>query len=184
VLSTGCEVLSRAGEVAREFCVVFVGRSRAIGSRRYDGAPDPRDRAGSLLGRDQSPDGVARLSDDRRPGGLRGDRPEHRSAARGDRRQPAARRPDPGAFVARRALLIGLAAGLRLVGSRLSPDTLRLREFLARNRIPHGFVDVERDEPAEALLRELGVAPSETPLLLGGPLALRTRRTARWRRRA
>jgi thioredoxin reductase (NADPH) len=66
----------------------------------------------------------------------------------------------------------------------LSPDTLRLREFLARNRIPHGFVDVERDEPAEALLRELGVAPSETPLLLGGPLALRTRRTARWRRRA
>jgi thioredoxin reductase (NADPH) len=56
----------------------------------------------------------------------------------------------------------------------LSPDTLRLREFLARNRIPHGFVDVERDEPAEALLRELGVAPSETPLLLGGPLALRT----------
>jgi thioredoxin reductase (NADPH) len=77
------------------------------------------------------------------------------------------------AFVARRALLIGLAACLRLVGSRLSPDTRRLREFLARNRIPHGFVDVESDEQAEALLRELGVAPAETPLLLGGPLALR-----------
>src|ERR687897_40841 len=73
----------------------------------------------------------------------------------------------------RRALLIDLAAGLRLVGSRLSPDARRLREFLARNRIPHGFVDVESDEQAEALLRELGVAPAETPLLLGGPLALR-----------
>ena len=78
-----------------------------------------------------------------------------------------------GAFVARRALLVGLAVGLRLVGSRLSPDTRRLREFLTRNRIPHGFVDVESDEQAEALLRELGVAPAETPLLLGGPLALR-----------
>jgi hypothetical protein len=32
---------------------------------------------------------------------------------------------------------------------------------------------VESDEQAEALLRELGVAPAETPLLLGGPLALR-----------
>ena len=78
-----------------------------------------------------------------------------------------------GAFVARRALLIGLAAGLRRVGSRLSLDTRRLREFLARNRTPHGFVDVESDQQAEVLLLELGVAPAETPLLLSGPLALR-----------
>ena len=62
---------------------------------------------------------------------------------------------------------------MRLVGSRLSPDTRRLREFLTRNRIPHGFVDVESDEQAEAVLRELGVPPAATPLLLGGPLALR-----------
>ncbi len=39
-----------------------------------------------------------------------------------------------GAFVARRALLIGLAAGLRLVGSRLSPDTRRLCERRAGRR--------------------------------------------------
>jgi len=78
-----------------------------------------------------------------------------------------------GAFVARRALLVGLGAGLRLVGSRLSADTMRLREFLTRNRIPHGFLDVEADEHAERLLRELDVAPGDTPLLLGGSIALR-----------
>jgi thioredoxin reductase (NADPH) len=78
-----------------------------------------------------------------------------------------------GAFVARRALLVGLGAGLRLVGSPLSSDTRRLREFLTRNRIPHGFLDVETDQHAEALLREFGVGPSETPLLLGGSITLR-----------
>ena len=91
----------------------------------------------------------------------------------------------PGAFVARRALLVGLAAGLRLVGSRLSPDTRRLPEFLARNRIPHGFVDVESDEQAEARC----CASSESLLprrrcsrVAGSPCA--TRPTARWRMRA
>jgi thioredoxin reductase (NADPH) len=77
------------------------------------------------------------------------------------------------AFVARRAILVGLEVGLQLIGSPLSPATRRLREFLARNRIPHAFIDIERDDRAEALLRELGVAPSELPLLLGGPIALR-----------
>jgi thioredoxin reductase (NADPH) len=78
-----------------------------------------------------------------------------------------------GSFVARRALLIGLGAGLRLVGSRLSPDTRRLREFLVRNRIPHGFLDVETDQQSEWILREFDVAPGETPLLVRGSLALR-----------
>ena len=78
-----------------------------------------------------------------------------------------------GAFVARRALLVGMGAGVRLVGSHLSPDTRRLRDFLTRNRIPHGFLDVETDEHAEGLLREFGVAPADAPLLLSGSLALR-----------
>jgi hypothetical protein len=47
-----------------------------------------------------------------------------------------------------------------------------LREFLTRNRIPHGFLDVETDEHAEGLMREFGVAPADTPLLLRGSLAL------------
>jgi hypothetical protein len=34
----------------------------------------------------------------------------------------------------RRELLIGLGAGFKLIGSRFSPDTRRVREFVARNR--------------------------------------------------
>jgi thioredoxin reductase (NADPH) len=77
------------------------------------------------------------------------------------------------AFIARRGLLIGRGSGLRLIGSHLSPDTRRLREFLTRNRIPHGFLDLETDAEADLLLRSLSIPPRETPLLLGGPVALR-----------
>ncbi len=77
------------------------------------------------------------------------------------------------ALIARRGLLIGRGSGLRLIGSHLSPDTRRLREFLTRNRIPHGFLDVETDAEADLLLRSLSIPLRETPLLLGGPVALR-----------
>jgi thioredoxin reductase (NADPH) len=70
------------------------------------------------------------------------------------------------AFMARRAILIGLGSGLRLVGSHLSPDSRRLREFLTRNRIPHSFIDLEVIAEAELVLQKLGVAPEETPLVL------------------
>ena len=49
------------------------------------------------------------------------------------------------AFLLRRSLLIGLGVGLRIVGSRFSPDTRRLREFAARNRLPHRWIDLEED---------------------------------------
>jgi thioredoxin reductase (NADPH) len=77
------------------------------------------------------------------------------------------------AFITRRAVLIGLGSGVRLIGSHLSPDSRRLREFLTRNRIPHSFLDLETDEQADQLLRGLSIAPRETPLVLNGSLALR-----------
>lgn len=70
------------------------------------------------------------------------------------------------AFLLRRSLLVGLGAGLRIVGSRYSPDTRRLRQFAARNRLPHSWIDLERDAAAEALLRELGIGPEETPVVI------------------
>ena len=70
------------------------------------------------------------------------------------------------AFLMRRSILIGLGAGIRIVGSRYSRDARRLREFAARNRIPHRWIDVEKDPEAEALLRELGIAPEETPVVV------------------
>ncbi|HEY2635884.1 MAG TPA: FAD-dependent oxidoreductase [Solirubrobacteraceae bacterium] len=70
------------------------------------------------------------------------------------------------AYLLRRELLIGMGAGLRIVGSRYSPDCRRLREFVARNRIPHHWIDVEDDAEAETLLRQLGVAPQDIPVVV------------------
>jgi thioredoxin reductase (NADPH) len=70
------------------------------------------------------------------------------------------------AMLIRRTVLIGLGTGLRIIGSRYSPDTRRLREFAARNRIPHRWIDVEQDSGAEALLRDLGIAPEDTPVVI------------------
>jgi thioredoxin reductase (NADPH) len=78
------------------------------------------------------------------------------------------------AYLVRRSMLVDHGIGLRLVGSRFSPDTARLREFAARNRIPYRWVDLDRDDEAEALLRGLGVAPGETPVVVWhGELLLR-----------
>jgi thioredoxin reductase (NADPH) len=70
------------------------------------------------------------------------------------------------AYLVRRSLLIELGAGLRIVGSRFSPDTRRLRDFAARNRLPHRWIDLEDDRQAEALLRELGIPPVDTPVVI------------------
>ena len=40
------------------------------------------------------------------------------------------------AFMARRSILIEVGGGVRVIGSRYSLDARRLREFLARNRVP------------------------------------------------
>jgi thioredoxin reductase (NADPH) len=73
-----------------------------------------------------------------------------------------------GAFLARRSLLIEAGTGVKVVGSRYSPDTRRLREFLARNRMPYQWIDVESDEEADTLLHALSVEPDETPVVLAG----------------
>ena len=70
------------------------------------------------------------------------------------------------AYLIRRTLAIGEGHGFRIVGSRFSADTRRLREFAARNRLPHRFVDLESDADAESLLRALGITPAETPVVV------------------
>jgi thioredoxin reductase (NADPH) len=71
-----------------------------------------------------------------------------------------------GAFMARRAFLIEAGTGIKLIGSRFSPDSRRLREFLARNRMPHQWIDLEEDTDAEALLDGLAIAPDQTPVVI------------------
>jgi thioredoxin reductase (NADPH) len=70
------------------------------------------------------------------------------------------------AYLIRRGQLVGLGAGFRIIGSCLSGDTWKLREFAIRNQLPHRFVDLEKDAQAENLLRQFGVRPDETPVVL------------------
>ena len=66
----------------------------------------------------------------------------------------------------RRSMLIGLGTGMRIIGSRYSPDVRRLRDFAARNRLPHRWIDLESDPGTESLLQQLGVPPEDTPLVI------------------
>jgi thioredoxin reductase (NADPH) len=70
------------------------------------------------------------------------------------------------AYLIRRSILIEIGAGMRIIGSRFSDDTRRLREFAARNRIPHKWIDLDADAKAEELLRQLGVRPDDTPIVI------------------
>ena len=77
------------------------------------------------------------------------------------------------AFLQRRSLAFGMGVGFRIIGSRYSMAVRKLREFAFRNRVPHRFIDLEDDPEAEALLRQFGVAPEETPVVLWRDRVLR-----------
>ena len=68
------------------------------------------------------------------------------------------------AFLARRSYMMRTGLGLRIIGSRRSVDAARLREFAARNRVPHVWIELEQDPTAEALLERFGAKPSEAPV--------------------
>lgn len=71
------------------------------------------------------------------------------------------------AFLLRRDALISQGGhGARLIGSRYSADTFRIREFFSRNQLPYTWLDLEHDASAAALLEQFGVEPQDTPLLL------------------
>jgi thioredoxin reductase (NADPH) len=68
------------------------------------------------------------------------------------------------AFLARRSYMVRTGLGLRIIGSRHSADAARLREFAARNRVPHVWMELGENPEAEALLGRLGAKPSEAPV--------------------
>jgi thioredoxin reductase (NADPH) len=74
------------------------------------------------------------------------------------------------AFIARRQLLreSGDFTGLRVIGSRYSPDTLRIREFLAKNLMPYPWLDLEDDPQVDQLLKQFGVTDADTPVVAWG----------------
>ena len=78
------------------------------------------------------------------------------------------------AFVARRSLLMTEAApSIRVVGSQFSPEFLRVREFLTRTRVPHEWLDPDRDPQVADLLTGFGVQASELPVVIATGSVLR-----------
>jgi thioredoxin reductase (NADPH) len=70
-------------------------------------------------------------------------------------------------FLIRRSALIERGyASIKVIGSRYSRDTHRLREFLTRNSQPHLFLDVEKDPGVASLLETLGVGVAEIPIVM------------------
>ena len=63
------------------------------------------------------------------------------------------------AFIARRQLVreSGEFVGLRVIGSRYSQDTFRIRDFLAKNLVPFTWFDLEADPQVKQLVERFGV---------------------------
>ncbi|MGH3144795.1 MAG: cyclic nucleotide-binding domain-containing protein, partial [Rubrobacter sp.] len=159
------DVLFRAGDTANDFIVVldgvvevvddFAGKARTIGVFH----------AGRFLGELNMLTGQAMyLSGKVREGG------EVLTIPRERLKEVVTEEPNLSdiilkAFLARRSYMMrnGLL-GLRIIGSRHSGDATRLREFSARNRLPHVWFELEEDPEAEALLESFGAKPSETPV--------------------
>jgi thioredoxin reductase (NADPH) len=78
------------------------------------------------------------------------------------------------AFMARRGLLMTEAApSIRVIGSQFSPESLSIREFLTRTRVPHEWLDADADPQVEALLGHFGIAATEMPVVIATGTVLR-----------
>ncbi len=78
------------------------------------------------------------------------------------------------AFIARRQLLRESPGfiGLRVIGSRYSADTFRVRDFLTRNRVLFTWTDLETEPQVNQLLKEFGVTEADTPVVACAHLLL------------
>jgi thioredoxin reductase (NADPH) len=71
------------------------------------------------------------------------------------------------AFIGRRLAMISDGVGnVIILGSRHSAETLRLREFLTRNRHPHMYIDLDSDTAAQELLDRFNLKIDEIPVVI------------------
>jgi CRP-like cAMP-binding protein len=75
-------------------------------------------------------------------------------------------------FLPRHSILMSRGSGLTLIGSRFDPDTRRLLEVLARNRLVWTWLDLEASPEAEQILEGLDVPVADLPIIIvpGGPV--------------
>ena len=75
-------------------------------------------------------------------------------------------------FLLRHSILMSRGAGMTLIGSRYDPDTRRLLEVLARNRLVWNWLDLEASPEAEQILQGLDIPVADLPIVIvpGGPV--------------
>jgi len=56
--------------------------------------------------------------------------------------------------------------GIRIIGSRWSPQSYAAREFLARNQVPYKWIDLDLDPASRALVTPLAGDPPKLPVVL------------------
>jgi thioredoxin reductase (NADPH) len=160
------EVLFRAGDSSSDFIVVLEGEVEVVedfaGERRTTGVLRPGRFVGDLI---LLTGQAAYLSAVVREGG------KVLAIPREQLKEVITEEPNLSdiilkAFIARRSWGMRTGLGLRIIGSRHSGDAKRLREFAARNRIPHVWIELEEDPTAETLLEKFGAKPSETPVTI------------------
>lgn len=55
---------------------------------------------------------------------------------------------------------------IELIGSRFSPETYKLREFLSKNHVQFNWIDLEKDETSEKILKDFNITAEDTPLII------------------
>ena len=71
------------------------------------------------------------------------------------------------AFLARRTALMSAAADtLQIIGSEYTPASMALREYAARNRLPHHWIDADTHPDIAVLLDGLGVTAADLPIAI------------------
>ena len=71
------------------------------------------------------------------------------------------------AYLLRRVILVDYGSGdVVLVGSMHSPGTLRIKEFLTRNRHPYKYIDLDQDAGVQELLDQFHVGVDDVPVLI------------------
>ena len=161
------EVLFRAGDASSDFMVILEGEVEAVDDFAGEARSMGVMRAGRFLGDlNMLTEQPIYLSGVVRVGG------EVLAISRERLKEVITEEPNLSdiilkAFLARHSWGMRTGLGLRIIGSHYSGDASRLREFAARNRLPHVWIELEEDPgAAEALLERFDAKPSEAPVAI------------------
>jgi thioredoxin reductase (NADPH) len=173
--TTAGEVLFQAGEASYDLFVVIEGEVEVVRPDGADAVLIATYGPGGFVGELNLLTGQRRTLDCRvtRPGRVL-------TIAESEFRRLMSSRPALaeiifGALLARREILRAGegAQAIRIIGSRYSPEAMRLRAFAEHSHLAHAWVDVEDSEDLDVVLSSMGLAPHDIPAVITATEILR-----------